>query len=55
MTPFALLAASALLFWVNTQSTRQPTKAITFHGAWLLFALALALIILGVPNIGVLL
>lgn len=55
MSVFALLAAAALLFWVNVSTRTQPTKAISYIGAWLLLILAVTLIFLGIPNLGVLL
>jgi len=55
VSALTLLAASALLFWLNVKTGRQPAKAITYLGAWFLLALAVALVILGIPNLGVLL
>lgn len=55
MTPLALLLAAGLLFWANTRTYRQPAKAVTYLTAWFLLALAVALVLLGVPNLGVLL
>lgn len=55
MTPLVLLAASALLFWLNVHTHRQPARAITYYVAWCLLTAAVALVLLGVPDLGVLL
>ena len=55
MTPVALLVVAALLLWANAKTTRQPTKALTFHAGWGLLILAVVLALLGVPHLGVLL